>query len=155
VKKRGITFSNPAVVDVADSVKTLAALETPEHQGRVWGMSSSLGWGKGFGEEFARMYRKKRNNRSSRLQPKTPLLSKRSSEKSARGRWLSASRGLSAKHTRTIRGWTAQKTANPQEHLPIVVPGSPKWLELLSKYLGGWYESLGDALPQNFWPLTP
>jgi hypothetical protein len=26
-------------------------------------MSSSLGWGKGFGEEFARMYRKKRNKR--------------------------------------------------------------------------------------------
>jgi hypothetical protein len=27
-------------------------------------VSSSLGWGKGFGEEFARMYRKKRNKRS-------------------------------------------------------------------------------------------
>jgi hypothetical protein len=27
-------------------------------------MSSSLGWGKGFGEEFTRMYRKKRNKRS-------------------------------------------------------------------------------------------
>jgi hypothetical protein len=27
-------------------------------------MSSSLGWGKGFGEEFAEMYRKKRNKRS-------------------------------------------------------------------------------------------
>jgi hypothetical protein len=27
-------------------------------------MSSSLGWGKGFGEEFAGMYRKKRNQRS-------------------------------------------------------------------------------------------
>jgi hypothetical protein len=27
-------------------------------------MSSSLGWGKGFGEEFAGMYRKKRNKRS-------------------------------------------------------------------------------------------
>jgi hypothetical protein len=27
-------------------------------------MSSSLGWGKGFGEEFARMYRTKRNKRS-------------------------------------------------------------------------------------------
>jgi hypothetical protein len=26
-------------------------------------MSSSLGWGKGFGEEFAGMYRKKRNKR--------------------------------------------------------------------------------------------
>jgi hypothetical protein len=27
-------------------------------------VSSSLGWGKGFGEEFAGMYRKKRNKRS-------------------------------------------------------------------------------------------
>jgi hypothetical protein len=41
-----------------------ATLETPEHQGRVRGVSSSLGWGKGFGEEFAGMYRKKRNKRS-------------------------------------------------------------------------------------------
>jgi hypothetical protein len=80
---RGITFSNPAVEGVADRVKTLAAqgsdgsfsgvreddiltaaLETPEHRGRVQGVSSSLGWGKGFGEEFAGMYRKKRNKRS-------------------------------------------------------------------------------------------
>jgi hypothetical protein len=62
----GITFSNPAVVGVADRVKTLAAqgsdgsfsrvreddiltatLETPEHQGWVRGVSSSLGWVKG------------------------------------------------------------------------------------------------------------
>jgi hypothetical protein len=76
-KRRGITFSNPAVVGVADRVKTLAAqgsdgsfsgvreddiltaaLETPEHQGRVRGVSSSLGWGKGFGAEFAGMYSK-------------------------------------------------------------------------------------------------
>jgi hypothetical protein len=27
-------------------------------------LASSLGWGKGFGEEFAGMYRKKRNKRS-------------------------------------------------------------------------------------------
>jgi hypothetical protein len=27
-------------------------------------VSNSLGWGKGFGEEFAGMYRKKRNKRS-------------------------------------------------------------------------------------------
>jgi hypothetical protein len=79
----GITFSNPAVVGVADRVKTLAAqgsdgsfsgvreddiliaaLETPQHRGRVPGVPSSLGWGKGFGEEFAGMYRKKRNKRS-------------------------------------------------------------------------------------------
>jgi hypothetical protein len=76
-KRGGITFSNPAVVGVADRVKTLAAqgsdgsfsgvreddiltaaLETPEHQGRVRGVSSSLGWGKGFGAEFAGMYSK-------------------------------------------------------------------------------------------------
>jgi hypothetical protein len=80
---RGITFSNLAVVGVADRVKTLAAqgrdgsfsgvreddiltasLETPEHQGRVRGMSSSLSWGKGFDEEFAGMYMKKRSKRS-------------------------------------------------------------------------------------------
>jgi hypothetical protein len=78
-----ITFSNPTVVGLADRVKTLAAqgsngsfsgvreddilttvLETPEHQGRVRGVSSSLGWGKGFGEEFAGMYGKKRNKKS-------------------------------------------------------------------------------------------
>jgi hypothetical protein len=71
------------VVGVADRVKTLAAqdrdgsfsrvgeddilttaLETPEHRGRVRGVSSSLGWGKGFAEKFAGMYRKKRNKRS-------------------------------------------------------------------------------------------
>jgi hypothetical protein len=58
----GITFSNPAVVGVAERVKTLAAqgsdgsffgvreddiltatLETPEHRGRVRGVSSLLG----------------------------------------------------------------------------------------------------------------
>jgi hypothetical protein len=79
----GITFNNPVVVGVADRVKTLAAqgsdgsfsgvreddiltatLETPEHRGRVRGVSSSLGWGKGFGQEFAEMYRKMRNKRS-------------------------------------------------------------------------------------------
>jgi hypothetical protein len=66
------------VVGVTESVKTLAtqgsdgslsgvreddirnaALET-----LVRGVSSSLGWGKGFSEEFAAMYRKKRNKRS-------------------------------------------------------------------------------------------
>jgi hypothetical protein len=79
----GITFSNPVVVGVAERVKTLVAqgsdgsfsgvredniltatLETPEHRGRVRGVSSSLGWAEGFGEEFAGMYRKKRNKRS-------------------------------------------------------------------------------------------
>jgi hypothetical protein len=79
---RGITFSNPAVVGVADRVKTLVAqgsdgsfsgvtgddiltatLETTEHRGQVRGVSTSLGWGKGFVEEFTEMYRKKRNKR--------------------------------------------------------------------------------------------
>jgi hypothetical protein len=41
-----------------------ATLETPEHRGRVRGVSSLLGWGKGFGEEFAGMYGKKRNKMS-------------------------------------------------------------------------------------------
>jgi hypothetical protein len=71
------------VVGVADRVKTLtaqcsddslsgvreddiliAALETPKHRGWVRSVSSSLGLGKGFGEEFSVMYRKKRNKRS-------------------------------------------------------------------------------------------
>jgi hypothetical protein len=71
------------VVGVEDWVKTLAAhgsdssfsgvreddiltvaRETPEHRGRVRGVSSSLGWGKGYGEEFAGMYMKKRDKRS-------------------------------------------------------------------------------------------
>jgi hypothetical protein len=79
----GITFSNPVVVGVADMVKTLAAqgsdgsfsrvreddiltaaLETLEHRGRIRGMSSSLGWGKGFGEEDVGIYKKKRNKKS-------------------------------------------------------------------------------------------
>jgi hypothetical protein len=64
-----ITFSNPTVVGVAERVKTLAAqgrdgsfsgvreddiltaaLETPQHRGRVRGVFSALGWRKGFGE---------------------------------------------------------------------------------------------------------
>jgi hypothetical protein len=71
------------VVGVADRVKTLttqgsdgyfsgvreddiltAALETLEHRGLIQGVSSALGCGKGFGEEFAGMYKKKRNKRS-------------------------------------------------------------------------------------------
>jgi hypothetical protein len=71
------------VVGLADRVKSLAAqasdgslsgvrendifateLETLEYRGRVQGVSSSLGWGKGFGEEFAGMYRNKMNKRS-------------------------------------------------------------------------------------------
>jgi hypothetical protein len=41
-----------------------ASLETPEHRGWGRGVSSSLGWSNGFGEEFVGMYRKKRNKRS-------------------------------------------------------------------------------------------
>ena len=78
-----ITFSSPLVAEVADKVKRIAAqasdgsftgvrendvlteaLENPEHRGRVRGVSSSLGWGKGFGEECAGMYRKKKRRRS-------------------------------------------------------------------------------------------
>ena len=63
-----ITFSDPKVAEVADKVKRkasdgsfsgvrendvlTAALENPEHRGRVRGVSSSIGWGEGFGEEF-------------------------------------------------------------------------------------------------------
>ncbi|KAG2550372.1 hypothetical protein PVAP13_9KG346964 [Panicum virgatum] len=78
-----ITFTSPLVANVADKVKKIAAqasdgsftgvrendvlsevLENPEHRGRVRGVSSSLGWGKGFGPECAGMYRKKRRRRS-------------------------------------------------------------------------------------------
>jgi hypothetical protein len=46
-----------------DDILTVA-LETPEHRGQVRCLSSSLGWGKGFGEEFAGMYKKKRKRSS-------------------------------------------------------------------------------------------
>jgi hypothetical protein len=36
-----------------------AGLRTLDHRGQVRGVSSSLGYGKGFGEEFPGMYRKK------------------------------------------------------------------------------------------------
>ena len=74
-----ITFTSPLVANVADKVKRIAAqasdgsftgvrendilteaLENPEHRGRVRGVSSSLGWGKGFGPKCAEMYRKKK-----------------------------------------------------------------------------------------------
>jgi hypothetical protein len=42
-----------------------ATLKTSEHRGLVQGVSSSLGWGKGFGEEFTGMYKKKRRNKRS------------------------------------------------------------------------------------------
>jgi hypothetical protein len=42
----------------------LQSIEIPKNVLGVQGMSSSRGWGKGFGEEFARMYRKKTNKRS-------------------------------------------------------------------------------------------
>jgi hypothetical protein len=62
---------------------------------------------------------------------KTTSLSKQSAERFATTRGLSASRrlsaihGMSANHTRTVRGRIAQKTANPQEHLPKVVSDFP------------------------------
>jgi hypothetical protein len=67
---------------------------------------------------------------------KITVLSKQSAERSARGRGLSTSRGLSAKHARTVWERTEQKPANSQEHLPKDVPGSPKRLKLLSQDLG-------------------
>ncbi|RLN28936.1 hypothetical protein C2845_PM05G13560 [Panicum miliaceum] len=78
-----ITFSSPLVAEVADKMKRIAAqasygsftrvrendvltkaLENPDHRGWVRGVSSSVGWGKGFGEEFAGMYWKKKRRRS-------------------------------------------------------------------------------------------
>jgi hypothetical protein len=56
--------SNGSFSGVREDDILTAALETLEHRGRVRGVSSSLGWGKGFVEEFAGMYWNKRNKRS-------------------------------------------------------------------------------------------
>jgi hypothetical protein len=64
VKTIAAQGSNGSFSGVREDDILTAALETPEHHGRVRGVSSSLGWGKGFGEEFTGMYRKKRNKRS-------------------------------------------------------------------------------------------
>jgi hypothetical protein len=64
VKRLAAQGSDGSFYGVREDDILTAALETPEHQGRVRGVSSSLGWGKGFGEEFAGMYRKKRNKTS-------------------------------------------------------------------------------------------
>jgi hypothetical protein len=64
VKTLGAQGSDGSFSGVREDDILTAALETLEHRGWVRGVSSSLGWGKGFGEEFAGMYRKKRNKRS-------------------------------------------------------------------------------------------
>jgi hypothetical protein len=64
VKTLAAQGSDGSFSEVREDDILTTALETPEHRGRVRGVSSSLGWGKGFGEELARMYRKKRNKRS-------------------------------------------------------------------------------------------
>jgi hypothetical protein len=64
VKTLAAQGSDGSFIGVREDNVLTAPLKTPEHRGRVRGVSSSLGWGKGFGEEFAGMYRKKRNKRS-------------------------------------------------------------------------------------------
>jgi hypothetical protein len=53
VKTLAAQGSDGSFSGVRDDDILTVALETPEHRGRVRGVSSSLGWGKGFGEEFA------------------------------------------------------------------------------------------------------
>ena len=64
VKILAAESSNGSFPGVRENDILTVALENPEHRGRVRGVSSSVGWGKGFGEEFAGMYRKKRKKRS-------------------------------------------------------------------------------------------
>jgi hypothetical protein len=53
VKTRVAQGSDGSFSGVREDDILTAALETPEHRGQVRGVSSSLGWGKGFGKEFA------------------------------------------------------------------------------------------------------
>ena len=64
VKRIAAQASDGSFTRVRENDVLTEALENPEHRGRVRGVSSSLGWGKGFGEECARMYRKKKKRRS-------------------------------------------------------------------------------------------
>jgi hypothetical protein len=64
VKTLAAQGSNGSFFGVKEDDILTATLETPEHRGRVRRVSSSLGWGKEFGEEFTGMYRKNRNKRS-------------------------------------------------------------------------------------------
>ena len=64
VKRIAAQASDGSFTRVRENDVLTEALENPEHRGRVRGVSSSLGWGKGFGEESARMYRKKKKRRS-------------------------------------------------------------------------------------------
>jgi hypothetical protein len=64
VKKLAAQGSDGSFSGVREDDILTATLETPRHRGWVRGVSSSLSCGKGFGEEFAGMYMKKRNKRS-------------------------------------------------------------------------------------------
>ena len=64
VKTLAAQGSDGSFSEVREDDILTAALETPKHRGQVRGVSSSLGWCKGFGEEFAGMYRKKRNKKA-------------------------------------------------------------------------------------------
>ena len=64
VERIAAQASDGSFTGVRENDVLIEALENPEHRGRVRGVSSSLGWGKVFGEECARMYRKKKKRRS-------------------------------------------------------------------------------------------
>ena len=53
MKRIAAQSSDASFTGVRENDVLTEALENPEHQGRVRGVSSSLAWGKGFGEECA------------------------------------------------------------------------------------------------------
>ena len=64
MKRIAAQASDGSFTGVRENDVLTEALDNPEHRGRVRGVSSSLGWGKGFGPECAEMYRKKKRRRS-------------------------------------------------------------------------------------------
>ena len=61
IKFKEMPYARPDICAAEQKLTELtAALENPEHRGWVRGVSGKISWGKGFGEEYARMYRKKR-----------------------------------------------------------------------------------------------
>ena len=64
MKRIAAQASDGSFTRVRENNLLTEVLENPEHRGRVRGVSSSLGWGKGFGEECAGMYRKRKKRRS-------------------------------------------------------------------------------------------
>ena len=64
VKRIAAQASDGSFTGVRENDLLTEACENAEHRGRVRGMSSLVGYGKGFGKECAGMYRKKKKRRS-------------------------------------------------------------------------------------------